>query len=91
VLLLPHSHFPRCQTQAESVGGRREATAAELNQKASSSGAGMPIRTIELKNTLTREERIKIWFTQLKSRLKKHKREREELRAQGKLQPKRLP
>ena len=51
----------------------------------------MPIRTYELKTTLTREERIKIWFTQLKSRLKKHRREREELLAQGKMRPDRLP
>lgn len=51
----------------------------------------MPIRTIELTKPLTREERISIWFIQLKARLKKHKKEREELRAQGKMRPERLP
>jgi hypothetical protein len=51
----------------------------------------MPIRTYELKSHLTRDERIKIWFIQLKSRLKKHKRERDELLAQGKMRSGRLP
>lgn len=47
----------------------------------------MPIRTIKLDSMLTREDRIRIWFMQLKLRLKKRAQERKE----KPLDPKRFP
>lgn len=51
----------------------------------------MPIKTIRLTHPMTPEEKVRIWFIQLKSRLKKHQAQRAELRAQGKTLLKPLP
>jgi hypothetical protein len=68
----------------------RPMIAAELSRTASLKSAEMPIRTIKLTNRLSREERLKIYFIQFKSRLKKRNVERQQgLRRP--LDPNRLP